>query len=590
MATIAEENRKTLRKTMDVRCGFAEATEKTANVVPFGHLADYAGLANADDEHQTGVFMDLAGDGFRNDGEAIPMETDSTTYRYGYISAAVAANDGSFPGGFGIRVTSSVHWKEATLWIVGQYGEERIVKYGMVWSGNVSELQVSGWTPGTRASIVGIYFGKSWRWDNDNLVSVNLDLHGVGTKIGGELEISSIEIQAYETEDYTDTIGNIAVGAPIWYTAGYEGDMSPTRTFYLSEPISWEGNVLTVRGQDATMFLENKETPGYYENSYVLPKDIVWEQIAAALEGIQYRTISSSDGFFDYADPPPEVYVPSAASRSIISTYSNIFRCKYIHVKYVDAGIPTKFEGKVEEVRTIYADEISELKAIAEQNINKVGANIYTNYIVWNPSIETVDAVEGKTYFVDLDPPCSTLSGGVQISPTPTSWSRLSPTRLKFKAAATTTYTISGWQVPSNFETVDDPYIATGLEQGEEYVFDMEMQAFVGAIGSLTKIALAEVLKRSNVVYEFTYRGNPWMQPRDVLNVELAKWEDTQILVDGLCPSMDLYPAADLYPHATYRPGRVPVRRWETMTVDTLTLEHSDGGLVSKVKARKGTL
>lgn len=590
MTTIAEENRKTLRRAMDVRCGFAEATEKTANVVPFGHMVDYAGLANADDEHQVGVFMDLAGDGFRNDGEAIPMETDSTTYRYGYISAAVADNDGSFPGGFGIRVTSSVHWKEATLWIVGQYGEERIQKYDMVWSGNQSELQVEDWTPGTRASIVGIYLGRSWLWDNENLVSVNLDLHGVSTEIGGELEVSSIEIQAYETEDYSDTIGDIAVGSPIWYTAGYEGDMSPTRTFYLSEPISWQDNVLTVRGQDATMFLENKETPGLYENSYVFPKDIILGRVGAALEGIPYRDIWSIDEYFDMADPPPEVYLPAAAPRSILSTYSNIFRGEYLHVMYVDAGVPTLYTGPFAEVRTVYADEISELDAIAEQNINKVGANIYTNYIVWNPSIETVDAVAGKTYFIDLDPPCSTLSGGVQISPTPTSWSRLSPTRLKFKAAATTTYTIAGWQVPDNYEAGDTPYTVTGLKQGGEYIFDMEMQAFEGALGSLTKIALTDLLKRSNVMYEFTYRGDPWMQPRDVLAVEIATWENGQILIDGLCPSTDLYPAADLYPHATYRPGRLPVRRWETMTVDTLTLEHSEGGLVSKIKARKGML
>ena len=81
MTTVAEENRKTLRPPMEVRCGLAEATEKTATVVPFGHVTDYEGLANSDDEHKVGIFMDLAGDGFRNDGEAIPMETDTTTYR-----------------------------------------------------------------------------------------------------------------------------------------------------------------------------------------------------------------------------------------------------------------------------------------------------------------------------------------------------------------------------------------------------------------------------------------------------------------------------------------------------------------------------
>ena len=131
---------------------------------------------------------------------------------------------------------------------------------------------------------MGVYLGRSWLWDNSNLISVSLDLHGINTEIGGELEVSSIEIKSYETTDYTDTIGDIAVGSPIWYTAGYDGDMSPSRTFYLSEPISWQDNVLTVKGQDATMFLENKETPGHYEYSYVFPRESrLWKNRGGAI-------------------------------------------------------------------------------------------------------------------------------------------------------------------------------------------------------------------------------------------------------------------------------------------------------------------
>ena len=596
MTTVAEENRKTLRQPMEVRCGFAEATEKTANVAPFGHLTDYAGLVNADDEHKVGVFMDLAGDGFLNDGEAIPMETDSTTYRYGYISAGVAGPDGSFTGGFGVTVTSDTHWKEATLWVVGQYGESRFIHYdNLAWSGDVLTLRITDWTPGTRASIVGVYLGKSWLWDNSNLISVSLDLRGINTEIGGELEVSSIEIRAYETTDYTDVIGNIAVGSPIWYTAGYDGDMSPTRTFYLSEPISWQDNVLTVKGQDATMFLENKETPGHYEYSYIQPKTLALGRVKEALEGIEYREIWDNDEFSNYITPPPPVYIPAAAPRSIISTYCNIFRGKYFHVMFVDAGIPTLFWGPIENNKTIYADEISDLEAMAEQNINCVGANIFTNYLVRNAEIETVDATAGMTYFIDLDPPCSTDSNGVQISPEPTSWSRLSPTRLRFKADATTTYTISGWQVPQNFESSDNPYQVSNSESGADFTFDMDMPAFMsetdddGTI-SLTRNALKDALERSNILYEFTYRGDPDLQPRDVLNVEVATWQDVQVAVDGLYPATDLYPALDLYPYGVYKPDRRPIKQWEIMTVDTLTLEHSEGGLVSRVKARKGRL
>lgn len=587
MTTIAEENRKTLRQPMDVRCGLAEAIEKTATVVPFGHLADYAGLANSDDEHKLQVVMDLAGSGFKNDGTAIPMETDTTTYRYGYISAGVAKQDGTFQGGFGVTVTSEEHWEEATLWVVGQYGESRFIHFEMEWTGNSSTLTVTGWTPGTRASIVGIYLGKSWLWDNTSIISVKADLRSVGTELGGELEISSIEINAYEPEDVTDIIGKIANGSPIWYSAGYDGDMSPTRCFYLSEPISWKDNVLTVKGQDATMFMENNEIPGSYMYDYYFPKDMVLSRVDDALEGIDYRDLWDNDDYFAMPDAPEPVYQKAASPRSILARYTGLYRGHYLRVTYVDAGIPTLYTGGVEENRTIYADEIADLNVIVEQKHNEVCCDIYTNYFAYNAEIETVDATKGKTYFVDLDPPCDPST--LEITPAPSSISVIGPECVKFKAAATTTYTVKGYQILQNLEDSDNPYRMKGHGQGASYSLSEEMPAINGAEGSLTKISMAELVERSNVLYEFTYRGNPWIQPRDVLNVEIATWEDGKKTVGGLYPAGDAYPDADVYPDAEYETARVKKKEWITMTVDNLTLEHGEGGgLISKIKARKG--
>ena len=98
------------------------------------------------------------------------------------------------------------------------------------------------------------------------------------------------------------------------------------------------------------------------------------------------------------------------------------------------------------------------------------------------------------------------------------------------------------------------------------------------------------LLDRSNIIYEFTYRGNPHIQPRDVLNVEVAAWVDDFKTVDGLYPALDLYPAENLYPYAVYKKVRKMVKSWVTMTVDSISLEHAEGGLISKVKARKGVV
>ena len=81
MATIVEENRKTLRKAMRVECGFRETADEPTNITPVGADPVYIGLENLGREHLTTVLMDLAGEGFANDGRAVPIETDSESYR-----------------------------------------------------------------------------------------------------------------------------------------------------------------------------------------------------------------------------------------------------------------------------------------------------------------------------------------------------------------------------------------------------------------------------------------------------------------------------------------------------------------------------
>lgn len=587
MATIIEENRNTLRPAMIVQCGFRETSDDPISLTPDGELAGYSGLANLDRSLLPTIIMDLGGSGFLNSGEAIPMRTESDAYRYGYISEEAAKPDGTFATPFGVIVEAAENWDYVTLEICGQYGDRQVVQVDPVWNAGQALVTVDFWNPGERAYITGVFLGKAWLWDNTNLIGVNLDLHSVNTELGGELEVSSIEIRAYEPTDYTDLIGRIPKGAPIWYSAGYNGDMSELRSFYLSEDATWNNNILTVKGQDATMLLEGVEIPVavVYDGSGAVNNEIV-KRVRKALESINYDEIGAA----------PYIYLASGsilykgkAARSIISEYTGIFRDENgLRMTYVDAGIPTFWIGSNGHTWTIYADEISDLDIIVEHNKNELEMVIEEHYPQWNYSIEEVEATSGKTYFIDLDPPATNL----YLSPAPAYEYQINSGLYKFTAAADTTYTLEGREFLTELLDANNPYTVSDLSKGETYSFGFDMPIFEDTGGdSLVKLALALLLNRSNILYEFTYRGNPHIQPRDVLNVEIATWETGLKTIDGLYPALDLYPDVDLYPYAAYKKVRKMVKTWVTMTVDTVTLEHSEGGgLSSKIRARKGAV
>ena len=180
------------------------------------------------------------------------------------------------------------------------------------------------------------------------------------------------------------------------------------------------------------------------------------------------------------------------------------------------------------------------------------------------------------------------MPASVAVSPA-TPISVISPYSIKLTASANTTYTLTGQKIIFSTTAANDPYIATNNEGGTEFdLDDQQLLAYDG--GSLTKEAITAMLDRSNVTYEFVYRGNPHIQPRDILNVEVANWTTDYITIDGLYPDVDLYPSEDLYPYAVYEKKRQMHTEVIPMTCETVTLEHQNGGLTSQITARKGVI
>lgn len=587
MTTINEENRKTLRKSMKVVCDFQETDSDPTSIVPVGIAEEYEGLAGLNSLLDTIVLMDLSGNGFLNDGSALPIQPETDTYRYGYMSADASLPDGTFVSPFGVTLSADENWDIVTLEVADERGNVETRLITPHWVSGTATIYIDSWTPGERAYIVGVHLGKYWRWDNSTLLDVSLDLRGVNTEIGGELEVSSIEIQAYEPNNYTEVIGRIPKGSPIRYLAGYGGDMSEIRQFYLSEDVSWDNNVLTVRGQDASMFLEDDTTPTKVEYGNLNIGYRLWNRFQSILADINY---TEKGTYPNILTGDIVLILKEGTSRSLISQYMNIC-CDEDYIKpiYVDAGIPILYWNGINRAWDIYADEIAELNILVEHNINEINAVIEDYYYQYFAEIETVEATSGKTYFVNLDNPALSESN-IHINPSPTSMSLIDFNTVKFVAAATTTYTVYGYEAMTELTNSNNPYVVQNSEKGITYTFSDPMPIMDANIGSVTKLCLPTLLSRSNIVYEFTYRGNPHIQPRDTINVEIATWVTSQVVLDGLYPETDLYPATDLYPNATYKKVRHMEKEWVMMTVDSVTIEHSEGGTTSKIRARKGAV
>ena len=109
-----------------------------------------------------------------------------------------------------------------------------------------------------RIIVYTIIPGVSISWDQDTIVSVELDLRSDLALTNTRRAVSEIEIRGYYPYDISEAVTGISDDVPIWYTAGYRGNMSPERRFYLSEPVKMENNIVTIRGHDSSYKLTKK--------------------------------------------------------------------------------------------------------------------------------------------------------------------------------------------------------------------------------------------------------------------------------------------------------------------------------------------
>lgn len=547
MATIAEENGKILRKALKVMTGMDIPAMDSVITDITDNYPGSSETVNNDVEYT--VLMDLANGGFLNDGVAQPLDENVP----GIVSQI------NTPLSFLVAPNiSQEEYPTSNITVIGFVGTTLTKWVFEAYHPTPNHLTfpvVINPQGQERIRITRVVVGESFWYDNSSLISCNLQLRAVETKSDNpELQMSEIEIEGYEPEDITDTIGYIGTGYPIYYTAGYPGDMSPVRKFYLGEPIDYDGQTVNIKGYDATYLLDDDFVGlgvnfGAYSDEvgmYAYTRRIS-EMLTAA--GVEHQYIEEDLGEFGpdwFAD---DFFIEPQPKRSVIAQAVNIFRLSTGYypfpVNYTDAGIPVLRIG-TNPAEPVTLENISKPIIIIDPVVKTVNLNLYDPIVQASSAIETVD-VQGAAIFDTTDPYYSFTSASGTIT-------YLSP--YSYKLEGNGSIAVSGRKIElyaamksgSPLLPMTETTGTNGIEidLGNNYLFgNYRYEGF--------HAALQYLLQRSNISYEFEYRGDPKLQPRDYIRAD----------IDGSGALVDL-------------------------TIDTIELKHEGGGTSSTIVARRG--
>lgn len=424
-------------------------------------------------------------------------------------------------------------------------------------------------------------------WDNDDILSWNATLRSVGTDFNPTLEASEFQAEIFTDEDLSDIANEIGTDTIVYLDIGYPGEVI-SRKFYLSEPIESDNGVITLKCADLTYFMPSEEvTLSQWNADSGSTRYYFLEQLQSIMsdEGF-YVPLDANDNANGTTGTTISVLYPGNL-RELIANAVNLYRQNGFYVNYRDAGIPILTSDKFNSVWTITKDQIANLKRHVDPPIKSVSANVYNASGAEAKEITRFVAEANRDYEVESN---SEIWEWSVTGPGSVGWyGGLRKIIISTNTAGT--LVVTGEDLMKSYGSDANPYTASSgesngqdIDLGEKYSYEyVEM----GETDSATKIGINNLLNRSPITYEFDYRGNPFIQPRDIAEVEVGFWQD--VTTNALYPAEDLYPADDLYPFDGDTRERRLVFETIRMTIDTITMESVDGGgLKSHIVARQG--
>lgn len=362
----------------------AGSSAKISNYAPSGTYKSYdSTLGNT--SYSMRNIADLAGDGFPLDGSYRlydPNEaTDATNGKLG-----LRGNAGQ---DVAVTITGSATLTAVT---VATRGVGAITVGGVSYpsTGNnvipinarTATLTFSPAVNNGRAEVDYIVPGITLSATNDTLTRCTLALRGNLAVIDHTWEESEIEFQMYYPYDISSSFAYVQNEWPITYRAGYDGDLSTVRKFYLSEPVEMKDNIVTIKGVDASHRLETKTMrEQWIESTRGKAHDAIYYAFIDAIKSAGISLVHTSEGA-----PPSTSSITDVAilpEMSVRDFVANVMNLTLNHkrngtaygIQFVDAGIPTvEFgDGKIfGKTWTINKSDCADWIESYEQNISSI--------------------------------------------------------------------------------------------------------------------------------------------------------------------------------------------------------------------------
>ena len=234
-----------------------------------------------------------------------------------------------------------------------------------------------------RAEVDYIVPGLTINISNDNLIRCTLALRGNLDIVDHTWQESEIEFDFFYPYNLGQLFAYVQNDWPITYKAGYDGDYSRVRFFYLSEPITQKDNIITIHGVDASHWLNDKmiKERWFITHQNTSRYDLYWDfvnKIKSA--GI---TLRRRQGFGKPTGAEGTRYdavLPEMSTRDFVSNVMNLTLNRSrdgvsYGIQFVDAGIPTIEHGDGKHwgwTWGISKINVGDFEETVEQNISKI--------------------------------------------------------------------------------------------------------------------------------------------------------------------------------------------------------------------------
>lgn len=573
MATINAENAKRIRKPFEVHCGFSSADTGTATFYDSGsNVAARDGnmTLSLEESWTMRTVTDLQGEGF-------PLLPETEWYQGGISASEERGKLGlrTHIGGASnptmtITIGTTQQCEAVTLEVSRGSGTatangstyELLPRTVIPMSGTSVTIAITSDSEEERVEIATITPGVTLEFDNSNLVSCVLDLRSDLSREMPSWQESGIDIQAYYPYDIEAAISNMPEDTPIWYYAGYTGDFSPRRDFYLTGTVTQENGVISISGVDASHKLNNFEMP---DSCWLIPatrsQRLLYGQFVNAIQrsGIKLRSRQASPSTHGRSSNTRPLVVLSQTARDFTARVMNLCHIPAVQdfqpfwPTFVDAGIPKAYWTKPTAKWTIQESMTADHQRGFERKISKIvttaeeGIRSTLTKRSKRSTISESECENGQIYTSIFD------GYFVDVKVTNASIIKATATEVTYKAKKDGTCKITGNRVYVSNLVKSISTNQTGKVWDEDPRILGRLYT-ANADGSLNALfpAYYNAARRSNVVGSFTFRGDPRMQPRDVF---------TFVKLDGTS---------------------------ETCTIESIMLEHKEGGTTAVINYRKG--